>query len=158
MNVQEAVKRVEIAAKRPRADVRDGSKVAVGKVTRQGDVYLMRTDRAPTRGDEIALSVGVIGRQIVPGTTPGSRHVVVGDAVAHCAADVGAVTTQIAAHAKQHGCKASVREEMLYGAIEVGPSGASLTHPEHAHVRLPPDSCWIAWSQYDESTQRRVAD
>ncbi|MBK6942632.1 MAG: hypothetical protein IPH13_20845 [Planctomycetes bacterium] len=29
-------------------------------------------------------------------------------------------------------------------------SGASLTHPEHAHVRLPPDSCWIAWSQYDE--------
>ncbi len=82
---------------------------APGDEIRQGDIYLYPID-APQ-----SLEVPHWGRQLAPGTTTGSRHVVEGEADLYSRHAPG----------------------VLEGPYVHAHERVVLTHPEHAHVSLP---------------------
>ena len=84
---------------------------AAGDEMRQGDVYLYPL-RAPP---EVGASLGHYTKQIAPGSTTGSRHVILGEA------DIYA--------RKKNG--------PLDGPYVHAHERVTLTHPEHAHISLP---------------------
>ena len=81
-----------------------------GDEIRQGDVYLYRLGRAPEHGPLIA------SRQLAPGTSKGSRHIMEGP---------------VSLYENPDG-------DDLGGPYVHVRSRTELTHPEHAHVSLPP--------------------
>ena len=145
MTAVEALTKVE--KHEPLVEVRDATALTIGEGFRQGDVYLVRVSYATALGTR-AGGGGVDGslhRQLVPGNTQGARHIITGDAELYTLERVY--------------LPAWIGETALVGpAIRVGPLGAKLTHPEHAHFILPPDSLWASWQQMDMRTLRRVQD
>ena len=107
---------------------------SLGDVVRQGDVYLVCIDRLP-EGKETK------DRQLAPGNTQGSRHIMEGD--------VTMVT--------------GVRFKDFNSAL-VGPafkcnSDATVTHPEHGNKVLPQDTVWqVVYQQAFAEEIRRVQD
>lgn len=107
---------------------------SLGDVVRQGDLYLICLETLPngTNTEE---------RQLVPGTTQGSRHVVMGNCV--------------------------IREKVTYKDRHptlVGPafecvSDVTVTHPEHGHKILPEGTVWqCVYQQAYADEVRRVRD
>lgn len=104
----------------------------IGQVARQGDIYLRRVPDNHRRGDEIQ------DRQLAPGTTKGSRHVV---------------------EAGEHVTLYAPQDSMdpLAGPVIVARERFRVTHPEHADFSLP-SGTWEVGYQLDARTRRRVAD
>ena len=101
---------IETAATEHSAELRMVRTIEVGQFVRQGDVYLQRVEsKKPAKSTEIK------DRQLAPGNTPGSRHVVEGDVKLYKPAGA----------------------DPLVGPTIVAPERFTLTHPEHAHVSLP---------------------
>lgn len=139
MKTLTVVEQIEKVSKHvPDAEVRDARDVPLMCGFRQGDLYFARvkslTDTSP-----------VAGRQLVQGTSRGSRHILEGDATLQ-EAHVGDFPTWVD------------RDALRSPSVRVGDGGARLTHPEHAHFLLPPNSCWVAWQQMDPRTRERVQD
>ena len=67
----EAHAKIQAAAEAQNNDVRDCSDILPGEIAHQGDVYLRRMAKKPT-----GYTTAYAGRQLAPGTTQGSRHVI----------------------------------------------------------------------------------
>lgn len=136
----EQLEKIRTAA--PDVTVRVMRRAEIGKtVAHQGDVYLHRVPDQHPRGKALGT------RQVAVGTTVGSRHVVEGN------------VEVFAGTALPNGFKApewTSGAEML-GPVVVAEEAFTLTHPEHAHHRLPA-GCWQVTYQADYSTRQRVAD
>jgi len=111
---------------------------------RQGDVYLR-----PYRGEPLTyhyargeISVErdtateeIQDRQLAPGTTQGSRHIVEGGGV------------RLFRHPRQ--------DHPLIGPVLVVTSRCTVTHPEHAHISLPPGEWQVTYQ--DDLMQQEIA-
>lgn len=107
---------------------------SLGDVVRQGDIYLVCIDCLPSKGKDSD------NRQLAPGNTQGSRHILSGD------------VKIVSGHKTEY-------HEALSGPAFQCVGDVTVTHPEHTHVVLPKDTCWQVVYQvaYDEEI-RRVQD
>ena len=96
-------------------NIPDGS-MPPGKWIRQGDVYLMAIEKVPMECDEETAN-----RQLAPGETRGSRHIIEGNVKLFV----------------QSGRKAVRQQDVLVGPVIIAKERCTLTHPEHAHFSLP---------------------
>jgi hypothetical protein len=107
----------------------------IGQVVRQGDIYIHRVADDHARGPKAKT------RQLAIGSTQGSRH------IAEAPAEVYEGTT------RPEWCA----ENTFLGPVVVCPEPCTVTHPEHAHVRLPKGTFQIT-HQMDAASMRRVQD
>lgn len=105
-----------------------------GDVVRQGDIYLVCLDKMPK-------GKATTERQLAPGNTQGSRHIVQGDV--EMVKDVSFKSM---------------------GAVLVGPAfkckgDVEVTHPEHRNAILPEGTIWQVTYQLAHSNElKRVQD
>lgn len=103
----------------------------IGHELRQGDVYLYPVESVPSGAKEIEQ------RQLAPGATKGSRHVVEGGVRVF----------------------ANPSTDALAGPFVEVVERATLTHPEHAHISLAPGVYECRYQRdYAAEERRRVAD
>lgn len=115
--------------------VRCIDKIAIGKAVRQGDIYLHRVTATHPRG------AACKSRQLAIGETRGSRHVV--EATAQVFEGVAA--------------PGWCQRRTLLGPLVVAETRFLVTHPEHAHMSLPPGTYQVT-HQMDARTLQRVQD
>jgi hypothetical protein len=108
---------------------------SIGDVVRQGDLYLVCIERV--------VGVKTERRQLAPGTTQGSRHVISGDC------------NIVAKYGKEI---ANVPEELIGPAFTcVGE--CTVEHPEHGHKILPSATSWaVVYQRAYADEVRRVQD
>lgn len=108
---------------------------SLGDVVRQGDLYLICVDRI--------IGTETAERQLAPGTTQGSRHVISGDCVI------------VAKHGNSIG---DVPEELIGPAFRcIG--DCTVEHPEHGHKILPSGTSWaVVYQRAYADEIRRVQD
>ena len=106
---------------------------SVGDVVRQGDLYLECLDDGYSGKDVISE------RQLVPGNTQGSRHVLAGDATVWANNPLNEPSHLIGPSFKCEG-------------------ECTLEHPEHQDKILPPGSVWGTVYQRVGQEERRVRD
>lgn len=123
----EVMSQIEEAAKSHQPDVRRAATMKVGEVARQGDVYLERIE-GPL-GDWKATKE----RQLAPGTSKGSRHVV--------AASVDCRILE------------APGRDPLQGPCIISKSRLLVEHPEHGHLDLPP-GCYAVSYQRQYARER----
>lgn len=102
-----------------------------GDVVRQGDLYLVCVEDS---GVVTKLPKSATELQLAPGTTQGSRHILVGDftyASQATADEVNACDKRFAVHQQLVGAKLNLH------------SDCEITHPEHGNKILPAGSSWI---------------
>lgn len=120
-----------------------------GDVVRQGDLYLVALDEAPDRQADYD------GRQLAPGDTQGSRHLVEGDC---------AVYTAVEAHATailNRLVPATKGQQLFLGPVVQAAPGAApvFTHPEHGDRTLPAGGCFLVVYQRAHADEiRRQTD
>lgn len=129
-NVQDIVAQIERQSQQHTADERFVRTIEVGQCARQGDIYIERVGDDYHRGEEIQ------DRQLAPGNSKGSRHVVAGEV------EVFAAPTQ---------------DDLLHGPVIVAEQRFTVTHPEHADVSLPSGIYRVGY-QLDPRRMRRVED
>lgn len=138
MTPLEAHQEIEKAAKSPIVEHRQIDKIKVGEFARQGDVYLTRIDGI----DKDWQPNG--NRQLAPGTSPGSRHVVTKGPVLHVSPEANPVDRT----------GGNVR---LLGPQIHAEKPFTVEHPEHAHLCMPPGNYQVSY-QLDFNQQRAVRD
>jgi hypothetical protein len=130
VTAHEALNRIQEAAKESTDEIRFHRTVPIGKIVHQGDVYLKAIKEPALKGKPANT------KQLAPGTTKGSRHIVKG---------------------KNIEIYESTKSEELLGPIVHAPERFELTHPEHAHHSIP--SGWYETGyQVDMQTKLRVLD
>lgn len=135
---EEAQNLIERAAKEQMvAKVRYIDSIEIGKVVRQGDIYIHRVADDHEMGDPSPT------RQLAMGESMGSRHVAEEPAVVYMGEEAPPWYT------KNHG--------PLLGPCLVCSQRFKITHPEHAHVDLPAGTYQIT-HQRDGRTQARALD
>lgn len=108
---------------------------SLGDVVRQGDLYLVCIDEA--------FGQQTKDRQLAPGTTQGSRHVISGNC------------TIVAKYSKAIG---SVPLELIGPAFRCV-EDCRLEHPEHGHKILPSGTSWaVVYQRAYADEIRRVQD
>jgi hypothetical protein len=117
-----------------------------GDVCRQGDVYLTRLGREPR------TLRPYVGRQLAPGTTQGSRHVV-----------EGRVTMLVpdeddAALALGEAVPAARMRRHFVGPVVLAPAGFTLTHPEHGDRTFPAGAYLTTYQRAFGDEIRRALD
>jgi hypothetical protein len=119
--------------------------VSLGDVIRQGDVMLVAIGSLPN-------GKPTSNRQLAPGTSQGSRHILEGE----CELFTAAPEAVAAAIARANG--ASVPVALLGPVFRTGEK-CELTHPEHGNFLLPAGECFATVYQRDFAEEvRRVAD
>jgi len=118
-----------------KTEVRRIETMEVGKVCRQGDIYLHRVKASHPRGKAAPSN------QLAIGETQGSRHVAEGRA------EVFIGTTL------PEWCTPGT----FLGPVIVAKERLLVSHPEHAHCDLPPGTYQVT-HQTDAKTRDRVAD
>lgn len=134
----EAHQEIAKAAKSPLVEHRQIDRITVGEHARQGDVYIERIAKVNPNWKVSA------NRQLAPGTSPGSRHVVT----------VGPVL--------RISPEAMPRVRTSGGVRLLGPQihaekPFTVEHPEHAHLCMPPGDYQVSY-QLDYDQQRAVRD
>ena len=124
-----------LATEKAVPEVRFIDRIDIGKVVRQGDVYVHAVAENHPKGKEAK------SRQLAIGTTQGSRHV---------------------AEAPSSVYEGTAAPEWCGQTTFVGPRIVSqerftITHPEHAQVSLPPGHYQVT-HQLDAKTLQRVQD
>lgn len=143
MTATQAHALVERDAQRAKPEVRDvRATLRAGKAVRQGDVYLVRLDDSQIGVAKRATPMKTM--QIVDGTSSGSRHVVTGRASLYEADPAVKLAT-------------CIRPDALLGPLVVATEECVVTHPEHAHVRIPA-GVYQTVHQLDAATRQRVQD
>ena len=118
----------DFAKSKADSKVRVVPSIPIGKSIRQGDVYLTRIKSLPKD------FVETDNMQLAPGTTQGSRHIMV--------------------NAKVY---KNPKARNTEGPIVVAKERCLLEHPEHAHFDLPAGTYQVTY-QLDYATQQRVND
>lgn len=128
----EAHELIEQAGEKNTDAVRYLESIAVGKAIRQGDLYVRRIASLPDVTGETTTD-----RQLAPGNTRGSRHMLEGDAEVVRPAG----------------------KEPLRGPYFVAKARVRITHPEHAHFSLPPGTYEVIFQRdFDREQIARVMD
>ena len=135
----QAHERIVAAAAKPLTEVRRVPSLAIGEHIRQCDVYLQRIKSCHPKWLETKE------RQLAPGNSAGSRHVITGPSVQVYAPPAGQTVDRRGNHPR------------LLGPQINAPEGCTLTHPEHAHFELPPGSYQVSY-QLDWAQQQAVRD
>lgn len=130
MNASEIIEKIEAQSVEHTTETRVVLWHVNGSVERQGDVYVEHVADDAPRGKP------TLNRQLAPGNSKGSRHVVEGEGVE---------------------IYESRGKSILEGPLFYAPNGCTVTHPEHADVDLP-DGTYRAAYQLDPRTRARVAD
>jgi hypothetical protein len=128
----------EIAAKADEAAINSARvvhKMGVGQTVRQGDIYLHRVKDGHAHGRKLK------SRQLALGNTMGSRHM------------AGAPATVYDGTTLPEWCD----RRTFMGPLIMSVERFTVTHPEHAHVELPP-GCYQVTHQMDARTMERVRD
>jgi hypothetical protein len=120
-----------------RAEPRDMSGMKVGELAHQGDVLIMRMDKAPDPGIEVS-------RQLAPGTSVGSNHVVTEMPGVAVRAYTGPLPFSFT--------------EAQRGPCIIADRPWSVTHPKHGNMVNFPAGEYIALYQLDWKTQVRRND
>lgn len=107
---------------------------SVGDYWRQGDIYITLLSGIPQN----ATPQQKPNAQLAPGSTRGSRH---------CLSTIDGVTIYDTAKA-----------DALTGPVIEVRNECVITHPEHAHVALPPGVYGITYQRAMALELRRVAD
>lgn len=136
--VIEAHEAITQSAKTADHETRIIDSITVGEHVRQGDLYLERIAKADTRWRSTT------NRQLAPGVSTGSRHVA-----------EGAVAVSVSPEANP--IDRSGRVPRLLGPQISAKEAFTVTHPEHAHMRLPPGDYQVLY-QLDYQRQRAVRD
>lgn len=112
---------------------------SLGDVVRQGDLYLVCIDRI--------VGTETKERQLAPGTTQGSRHVISGDC------------TVVAKYEKtMPTVLGNVPTELIGPAVQCK-SDCTIEHPEHGHKILPSGTSWaVVYQRAYADEIRRVQD
>lgn len=140
MNAIDTIEKLQQKAKELNVkDVRiiNDETVPLGKVFRQGDLYLFRVPNDHPVGDEVSI------RQIADGVSMGARHILKGDVKVYAG--------------KKHPNGVNTRYPLGY-AFDV--EDAILEHPEHAHGEICYKSRvrFQVLHQIDMLTMKRVSD
>lgn len=146
MTAHQAHEAVAEAGKSPDKDLRYVREIAVGQHVRQGDVYLLRVAKRPA-----CYATETKNRQLAPGTSKGSRHIVDDPVTLRTAPEADARS----AIAKLPGTTQS--RLLLPGPCIDASERFTLTHPEHAHHSLPA-GVYVTVYQLDPRSMRRVED
>lgn len=135
MNITEAIEEVRASGRKASQHERKTEIIpaicSIGSHVRQGDILLTFCDPKVDRGEVTEQ------RQLAPGNTQGSRHIVEGDVTVHAR-----------------------RGDALTGPLLiVGKGGCTVTHPEHRHYVLP-EGAWAVTYERDLEQEfiARVAD
>ena len=134
MTAVEAHQKIERAAENNSPDIRNVREIAEGKAVRQGDIYIHRVADGHPHGKEMTH------RQLAVGSNMNARH------VAEAPARVYEGTTA------PKDCTTT-----LLGPCVVSDLPFTVSHPEHAHVNLPPGHYQVTHQQ-DARTLDRVRD
>lgn len=127
----------EKAVKLNRKETRIVKEWPIGKAVRQGDVYLHRVDMKHPIGEGLNI------RQIADGTSIGSRHILLGDVKVYQGIKLPSYVND--------------RWPLGY-TFDVGQEGATVTHPEHAHIDICVKGRYVVTHQMDMQTMRKVSD
>lgn len=118
-------------------------RIEVGTAIHQGDVYVHCVASKHPRG-KIRSSGSV---QVAVGTGVGSRHIAVGDIIVY-------EGTQ---YPNDFTVPDGIEHNQLLGPVIVAKDSWTLTHPEHAHHKLPAGTYQVTY-QADMRTRQRVID
>lgn len=102
--------------------------VSPGDVIRQGDLYLVAL-----RAEMLPTGPVITERQLAPGATQGSRHVLTGDCTI---VTPGKAASDLAKAIDSLVAGAATQAELL-GPVFTCVAGVVLTHPEHGDIALP---------------------
>jgi hypothetical protein len=116
-----------------------------GDVIRQGDIYLVALAK-PLEGKPYG------SRQLAPGTTQGSRHIVDGK----CRVIEPDRTT--ATKALNHLIPTTTGVEQFLGPVILADEPITITHPEHGDRTLPKGSYLVVYQRAFADTLRRTMD
>lgn len=119
-------------------EIRVIESIEIGKVVRQGDIYIHAV-KADHKHGNAAKS-----RQLALGNSQGSRHVAAGNKFSVLVYD-GTTLPEW--------CD----RRTFLGPLVKAKKPFTITHPEHAHVRLPA-GCYQVTHQMDARTMERVQD
>jgi hypothetical protein len=115
--------------------------VSIGDNIRQGDIFLICIETMPS-------GTPVQDRQLAPGTTQGSRHVLSGDC--EIVKRSGSFTAP--------GESDPVHEALVGPAFQCR-KGCTVEHPEHGNWALPNGSVWqVTFQQAYADEVRRIQD
>ena len=138
MNAVETIKEIsEKAVRLNKQDRRIVKDIPIGKAIRQGDLYVHRVSDKHDIGEQLDI------RQIADGTSIGSRHILIGDVKVYQGKALPSYINQ--------------RWPLGY-CFDVGQEGATITHPEHAHIELCVPGRYQVTHQMDMQTMQRVSD
>lgn len=118
-------------------EVRFVDKMEVGEFARQGDIYIVRISGVDN-SRPLAKT-----RQLAAGNSQGSRHILEGAAEVFAPLSSQPIRTQFGEHFEGPSFKCDAH--------------VTVTHPEHAHISLPP-GCYQILHQMDLQTKQRVID
>jgi hypothetical protein len=139
ITTETAIKQIQEAAKHLPA-VRVITNMKIGEVVRQGDIYIERIPAITAKGKPVK------SRQLAPGTTKGSRHIV----------DESPSVTLWESKPRLEG----------KAAFQIGPAieakcDFSITHPEHAWIKFVVGKAtqfFQVWFQADFVRKERARD
>lgn len=133
MTAEKAFRSVQKDAERIRNDERQTiGTVSAGDVIRQGDLYIVALGKKP------AFQLEPISeRQLAPGTTQGSRHVVSGEA------KLFTPDEPAAAELVNRLVVGATVDPRLVGPVFLAGSECELQHPEHGDFALPRDEWFL---------------
>lgn len=117
------------------------SDCSLGDNIRQGDIFLTCIESLP-KGKPSQV------RQLAPGTTQGSRHILFGE-------------VQIVEHEQPvlNGKGEAINSVLVGPAFKVLCDKGGVEHPEHGDFQLPKGSCWQATYQQAYADEvRRIQD
>lgn len=142
-----AYKQVQRRAEAIRNDEADAiGAIAPGDVVRQGDIYVIALDVAPKKRQAFP------GRQLAPGTSQGSRHVVVGEC------DLYEPDQQFAASILARLVPTTRSHRQFFGPTIMARESITIEHPEHGDRQFPPGIYQVTYQRTFAEEIRRTQD
>ena len=139
VNIEAAIKQIHGAAKYL-PEVRVITAMKIGEVARQGDIYIERIPAIAAKGNPVK------SRQLAPGTTKGSRHIV----------DESPSVTLWESKPRLDN-----KEAFQVGPAIEAKGDFSITHPEHARIKFVVGKVthyFQVWFQADFVRKERAQD
>lgn len=129
-------------------EIKNGDPITIatmspGDSVRQGDIYVICLDVDPERASEF------VGRQLAPGVTQGSRHIVEGECELFTPDPTSAteIINRLVPSTKN--------VPQLFGPVIRTTGTVEVTHPEHANVTLPCDGSYLVTYQRAHADELR---
>lgn len=147
MTAQRAMKDVQVEAEMIRNDETAViGTVSVGDVVRQGDLYLVVIERLPEKKTPTG------NKQLAPGTSQGSRHVLVGECRVF---DPDKDESLELINEAAKGLKVSVE---LIGPVFESKAEIEVDHPEHGNRIIPAGAYAVVYQRAFAEEVRRQLD